>query len=52
VTSAAVGALRTEMKVELSGDELSMAELGYTAGGKLVQGDANDPFYRFERGGQ
>jgi hypothetical protein len=51
VSSASVGALRTEMKVELSGDQLSMAELGYTAGGKLVQGDANEPFYRFERGG-
>jgi hypothetical protein len=52
VSSAAVGTLRTEMKIELSGDELAMSELGYTAGGKLVQGDASDPFYRYERGGQ
>jgi len=52
VTSTSLGALRTEMKIELSGDSLAMAELGYTAGGKLVQGDASDPFYRFERGGQ
>ena len=52
VTSASVGALRTEMKIELSGDELAMSELGYTAGGKLVQGVASEPFYRFERGGQ
>ena len=51
VSSASLGSMRTEMKIELSGDELAMAELGYTAGGKLVQGDASDPFYRFERGG-
>ena len=52
VSSASLGSMRTEMKIELNGDELAMAELGYTAGGKLVQGDASDPFYRFERGGQ
>jgi hypothetical protein len=52
VSSTSTGTLRTEMKIELSGDDLSMSELGYTAGGKLVQGDATDPFYRFERGGQ
>jgi hypothetical protein len=51
VSSASLGSMRTEMKIELNGDELAMAELGYTAGGKLVQGDASDPFYRFERGG-
>ena len=50
-TSApSVGAVRTDMKVELNGDELAMAELAYTAGGKLVQGNASDPFYRYERG--
>jgi hypothetical protein len=52
VSSASVGSLRTEMKIELSGDDLAMSELGYTAGGKLVQGVASEPFYRFERGGQ
>ena len=52
VNSTSLGALRTEMKIELSGDQLAMSELGYTAGGKLMQGDASDPFYRFERGGQ
>jgi hypothetical protein len=51
-SSPSVGTMRTEMKVELNGDELAMAELGYTAGGKLVQGIESDPFYRFERGGQ
>jgi hypothetical protein len=52
VSSPSAGTLRTEMKVELGGDELAMAELGYTAGGKLVQGNAADRFYRFERGGR
>ncbi len=51
-SSPSLGTLRTEMKVELSGDTLAMAELGYTAGGKPVQGNAGDPFYRFDRGGQ
>lgn len=52
MSSPSYGTLRTEMKVELNGDELAMAEVGYTAGGKLVQGIESDPFYRFERGGQ
>lgn len=52
VSSASLGTLRTEMKIELSGDSLAMSELGYTAGGKLLQGNADDPFLRFERGGQ
>jgi hypothetical protein len=52
MSSATLGTMRTEMKVELSGDELAMAELGYSPGGKLVQGIESDPFYRFERGGQ
>jgi hypothetical protein len=51
VSSPTLGTMRTEMKVELSGDSLAMAELGYTAGGKLVQGDASEPFLHFERGG-
>jgi hypothetical protein len=52
MSSPTLGTMRTEMKVELSGDELAMAELGYSPGGKLVQGIESDPFYRFERGGQ
>lgn len=52
MSSPSLGTMRTEMKVELSGDELAMAELGYSPGGKLVQGIESDPFYRFERGGQ
>ena len=52
MNAPSVGTVRTDMKIELSGDELAMAELAYTAGGKLVQGNASDPFYRYERGGQ
>jgi len=52
VSSTSLGTVRTDMKVELSGDELAMADLAYTAGGKLVEGNANDPFTRFERGGR
>jgi hypothetical protein len=49
VTSPALGSVKVDMKVELSADELAMAELSY-AGSKLVQGDAAEPFYRFRRG--
>jgi CpeT/CpcT family (DUF1001) len=52
MSSPTLGTMRTEMKVELNGDELAMAELGYTPGGKLVQGIESDPFFRFERGSQ
>jgi CpeT/CpcT family protein DUF1001 len=52
MSSPTLGTMRTEMKVELDGDELAMAELGYSPGGKLVQGIESDPFFRFERGGQ
>jgi hypothetical protein len=50
VTSAALGSVRMQMKVELSPDELAVSELSYTAGGQLVQGSAEDPFYRYRRG--
>jgi len=50
VTSAALGSVKMDMKVELSPDELAVAELAYTAGGQLVQGDAEQPFYRYRRG--
>jgi hypothetical protein len=50
VTSAGLGSVRMEMKAELSADELATAELAYGAGGKLVQGNSADPFYRYQRG--
>jgi hypothetical protein len=51
VSQSSIGTLHTQMRIELNGDELAMSELGYTAGGKLVEGIESDPFYRFERGG-
>ena len=50
VSSGTLGTVRTDFKIELSGDELAVAELAYTVGGKLVQGNADEPFYRFTRG--
>lgn len=50
VTSAALGSVKMDMKIELSPDELAVAELAYTAGGQLVQGSAEEPFYRYRRG--
>jgi hypothetical protein len=50
VNSAALGSVKVDMRVELSADELAMAELSYGGGGKLLQGDSAEPFYRFQRG--
>jgi len=50
VTSGTLGSVKIDMKVELSADELAVAELSYGPGGKLVQGNAAEPFYRFRRG--
>jgi CpeT/CpcT family protein DUF1001 len=51
VTSGSLGSVKIDMKVELSADELNIAELSYGPGGKLVQGNATEPFYRFVRDG-
>jgi hypothetical protein len=50
VTSGTLGSVKVDMRVELSADELAVAELSYGPGGKLVQGNATEPFYRFQRG--
>jgi hypothetical protein len=50
VNGGSLGSVKVDMRAELSGDELAIAELSYTAGGKLVKGDAAEPFYRFQRG--
>jgi len=50
VNSGPHGSVKVDMRVELSGEELAMAELSYGAGGKLVQGNSTEPFYRFRRG--
>jgi hypothetical protein len=50
VTSGSLGSVRMDMKMELGADELAAAELSYGPGGKLVQGNAAEPFYRYQRG--
>jgi hypothetical protein len=50
VNGGSLGSVKVDMRAELSGDEFAIAELSYTAGGKLVKGDAAEPFYRFQRG--
>ncbi len=50
VTSGSLGSVRIDMKSEVGADELATAELAYGPGGKLVQGNATDPFYRYQRG--
>ena len=50
VTSGSMGSVRMDMKMELGADELSTAELAYSPGGKLLQGNAEEPFLRYERG--
>jgi hypothetical protein len=43
------GSVRLEMRGELTADTLALAELAYNANGQLVQGDANEPFYRYRK---
>jgi hypothetical protein len=50
VTSGTLGSVKVDMRMELSAEELAVAELSYGPGGKLVQGNATEPFYRFQRG--
>jgi hypothetical protein len=49
VTSPALGAVRMQMRAELSAAELSMAELAFGAGDQVVQGNAAEPFYRYRK---
>jgi hypothetical protein len=50
ITSGALGTVKVDMRIELSAEELAVAELSYGPSGKLVQGNAAEPFYRFRRG--
>jgi hypothetical protein len=43
------GGVRLQMRAELAQDELALSELAYDASGRLVQGDAAEPFYRFRK---
>jgi hypothetical protein len=43
-------AARTELRAELKSTELSLAEQSYDANGALLQGRAEEPFYRLRKG--
>ena len=49
VTSGALGAVRMQMQAELSADQLSLAELAFGDGDKILQGNAAEPFYRYRK---
>lgn len=50
VTSAAADAtVRMDLKAELGPDQLSLSDQSYDLSGRLVQGNAGDPFFRFYR---
>jgi hypothetical protein len=51
LSSAPLAGVRTELRSELSAVELATAELVFDAQGKLVQGRADEPFYRFRKHG-
>lgn len=50
VTSSALGGTANlQMRVELTNGDLSIAELAFGAGGQLLQGNAEEPFYRYRK---
>lgn len=49
IVAALGGSVRFEMKGELTADTLALAEVAYDANGKVVQGDAAEPFYRYRK---
>jgi len=48
---AAMGLVQTELRAELTPNELDVAELQYDSNGSLIQGNKNEPFYRFRKVG-
>lgn len=48
-TSAAAGTAQMDLRAELTADGLALAEQSFDAAGRLVQGHATEPFYRFRR---
>jgi hypothetical protein len=49
-TSATTGGtVRMDLRAELSPDELALTDLSYDVTGRVVQGNAAEPFYRFRR---
>jgi hypothetical protein len=43
------GSGRMDLRAELTSDELALADLSYDFSGRLVQGNAAEPFYRFRK---
>jgi len=43
------GSVRLEMRGELTADTLALAEVAYGTNGQVVQGDATEPFYRYQK---
>jgi len=46
---AAIGLVQTELRAELTPNELAAAELQYDSNGTLIQGNKDEPFYRFRK---
>ena len=47
---ASEAAARTDLRVELTATELSLSERSYDANGALMQGRADEPFFRLRKG--
>jgi len=48
---ASMGLVEVELRAELSAEEFSMAELQYDSSGRLLQGNKDEPFYRYRKNG-
>ena len=46
---AAMGLVQTELRAELTQNELATTELQYDSQGRLLQGNKDEPFYRFRK---
>jgi CpeT/CpcT family (DUF1001) len=46
---AVMGLVQVELRGELSSKELALAELQYDSDGHLIQGNLDEPFYRFRK---
>jgi hypothetical protein len=44
-----MGLVQTELRVELTQNELATTELQYDSQGRLLQGNKDEPFYRFRK---
>jgi hypothetical protein len=46
---AVMGLVQVEWRAELTANELATAEIQYDANGQLIQGNKDEPFYRFRK---